>query len=140
MIALAWWMRAVGLLYLLMAFVILIPQVPIRAEGPPGIMDQIAAGNPVARFCVDTWIMFGPYIGVVGAALLAFSRTPETARALAFTVLTLEFFGGIGIDVHKLARLQTRAADSLDCDSFRRDCEWPAHPAPTLGYGCGAAA
>lgn len=109
MIALAWWMRAVGLLYLLMAFVILIPHVPIRAEGPPGIMDQIAAGNPVARFALDTWIMFGLYIGVVGAALLAFSRTPDTARALTFTVIGLEFFGGIGIDVYKLARGYKRA-------------------------------
>ena len=110
MIMLAWWMRVVGALYLFMAFVAIVPRIPIRVEGPAGIMAQVAAGDPTARFVVDTWVMFGLYVGMIGVALLVASHASEQARALAWTVLGLELVGGIGIDIYKLARGYRRAA------------------------------
>ena len=104
MVALAWWMRIVGVLYLFMAFVSIVLRIPIRVEGPEGVMTRAAAGDPTARFAVDTWVMFGLYMGAIGAALLVASGVPEQARVLAWTVLGLELVGGTGTDFYKLAR------------------------------------
>lgn len=102
MTALVWWLRLVGALYLFMAFVSIVPKIPIRAEGPPGILERASAGDGTARFVIDTWLMFGLYVGAIGIALLAASRAPEQARALVWAVMGLEAVGGIGIDVYKL--------------------------------------
>jgi BphX-like protein len=101
---LAWWLRIVGVLYLFISFVSIGPRIPIRAEGPAGVLDRAKSGDPTARFVVDTWLMFGLYMGAVGIGLLAASRAPEQAVALAWAVIGLEAIGGIGIDVYKLAR------------------------------------
>jgi len=110
MIALTWWLRVVGLLYFFMAFVSLGPRVPIRAEGPPGILERATEGDPVARFVLDTWTMFGLYMAAVGLSLLVASRDATIAAPLVWMVMTLELIGGIGIDVYKLARGYRRAA------------------------------
>ena len=106
---LAWWLRIVGALYLFMAFVSIGPRIPIRAEGPEGVLARAAQGDATARFVVDTWLMFGLYMGAVGIALLVASRTPDQAVSLAWAVIGLEAIGGIGIDVYKLARGYRRA-------------------------------
>jgi hypothetical protein len=100
---LRWWMRVVGALYVLLFVMASIARVPIREEGPPGVLDLAAAGNPVANFVIDTWFTFGIFLGVVGIALMVASRTPEQARALVWTLLGLEV-GGIVADVYKIAR------------------------------------
>lgn len=110
MVALTWWLRIVGALYLFMAVVAIGPRIPIRAEGPAGVLARAAAGDPTARFVVDTWVMVGLYLGAIGVALLAAARVPEQARVLVWTVLSIEAIGGIGIDVYKLARGYRRAA------------------------------
>lgn len=101
---LTWWMRVVGVLYLFMAFVSIGPRIPIKAEGPPGILEDASAGNPVARFVLDTWTMFGLYMGAVGITLLLASRDAAASSSIVWMVMALELIGGIGIDVYKLVR------------------------------------
>jgi hypothetical protein len=102
--ALAWWLRVVGVIYLFMAFVSIGPKIPIRVEGPRGIMGRIKEGLADARFVVDTWLMFGLYVGAIGLSLLIASRTPEEAIGLAWTIVTVELIGGIGMNIYKLMR------------------------------------
>ncbi len=110
MVALAWWMRVVAVLYLFMAVVSIGPRIPIKAEGPEGVLDRAAAGDPIARFVVDTWTMFGLYMGAVGISLLVASRDAPNASSLVWMVMALELIGGIGIDIYKLVRGYRRAA------------------------------
>ncbi len=110
---LIWWLRIVGVLYLFMAFVSIGPRIPIRAEGPAGVLERARSGDPTARFVVDTWLMFGLYMGAVGIGLLAASRMPEQAVGLVWAVIGLEAIGGIGIDVYKLARGYRRGPPSV---------------------------
>jgi hypothetical protein len=103
MTGLTWWMRAVGALYLFMFLAAAVLRVPIEVEGPPGVLEQAAAGDAVARFVVDTWVTFGIYLGAVGVAVLAASKAPERAVPLVWTIVAMEI-GGIAVDVYKLAR------------------------------------
>jgi len=93
-----------------MAFVSLGPRIPIRAEGPAGIVERAAEGDPVSRFVLDTWTMFGLYMAAVGVSLLVASRDAAVAGPLVWMVMALELIGGIGIDIYKLARGYRRAA------------------------------
>ena len=88
MVSVTWWMRIVGVLYLFVAVVSIGPRIPIKAEGPEGVLERAASGDAIARFVLDTWTMFGLYMGAVGVSLLV---------------------GGIGIDVYKLTRGYRRA-------------------------------
>src|SRR4051812_43304773 len=103
-ISLVVWMRVVGLLYLFVSALCIGPKIPIRAEGPPGVLERAAAGDATARFVVDTWLMFGLYMGAVGIALIVASIRAPDARGVVWLVLGLELIGGIGIDFYKLAR------------------------------------
>ena len=89
--------------YLLLFVLVTVLLMPIRAEGPAGALDLASAGDPLARFLVDTWVTLGLEFGVIGTALLLASRAPHQARALVWTVMGLEL-GRIGIDVYKIAR------------------------------------
>ena len=113
MMGLAWWLRAVGVLYLFMAVVSIGPRIPIKAEGPPGVLSRAADGDPLAKFVLDTWTMFGLYMGAVGISLLVASRYSTSATALVWMVIALELIGGIGIDVYKLAHGYKRAAPTV---------------------------
>ena len=111
MLTLTTWMRIVGGLYLLMG-VVAMARVPIKAEGPPGILEKAGAGDTTARFVINTWTTLGLLLGVIGASLLFFSRTAQDARALAWTVVALELAWGIPIDIFKIMRGQ-KAAPSI---------------------------
>src|SRR4051812_39963187 len=91
--ALGWWMRIVGALYILLFVMAVIVHAPIREEGPPGVLEMAAAGNPLANFVIDTWFTFGVFLGVVGISLLVASRAAEQARSLVWTLLGLEVGG-----------------------------------------------
>ena len=104
MTRLTWWMRIVGALYLFLFVAATFLRLPIRAEGPEGVLDQAAAGEPTARFVVDTWVTLGLELGVIGAALLIASRVPAQAGALVWTVIGSELVWGIGSDLYKIAR------------------------------------
>jgi len=105
--SLALWMRIVGALYVLMG-VAALARVPIRAEGPEGVLDRAAAGDPTARFVVNTWVTLGLALAVIGAALIYFARFAQDARALAWTIVALEIGWGIPVDVFKIARGQKK--------------------------------
>lgn len=108
MLSLAIWMRVAGALYLIMCAAAL-AGAPIRAEGPEGTLERARSGDPVGRFLVNTWVTLGLLLGVLGLALLYFSRTPEEARALAWTAVAVELAWGIPVDVFKIARGQKKA-------------------------------
>ena len=112
MIGLQWWMRVVGVFYVLL-FVGVLTRRPIRTEGPPGVLEQAAAGDPIARFVIDTWTTLGLAIFVIGGMLLFCSREPEFAHSLAWTVVALEGAWGIPIDLYKIARGYNRSALSI---------------------------
>jgi BphX-like protein len=101
--ALKWWMRIVGTLYLFLFVVVTFFKLPIRAEGPAGVLARAAAGDPTASFVVDTWVTLGIWYGVLGTAVLIASRIPAQAAALVWTIIGWEL-GGIVIDIYKVAR------------------------------------
>jgi hypothetical protein len=96
-------MRVVGALYVLV-FIGVLARAPIKAEGPPGILERAAAGDATARFVVDTWMTLGLALFVLGASLLYFSRIAVDVRPLACTIIALELFWGIPVDIYKIAR------------------------------------
>jgi hypothetical protein len=104
-----WWMRTIGALYLLLFVIAVFLRIPIKAEGPKGLLARAAAGDPTARFVVDVWFMLGLYFAVIGLALLVGSRDPAQGRALVWTVIGFEL-AGIVVDVYKLARGYDRRA------------------------------
>ena len=99
-----WWMRIVGVFYLLqfvgMAFV----RAPIRTFGPEGALARADAGDQVAKFLIDTWLTFGLEVGAIGACLLVASRHVRLAPGVAWTVLAIEVTRGILNDVYMIAR------------------------------------
>ena len=106
---LTWWMRIVGALYLFLCIAAIILRLPIRAEGPKGLLAQARGGDATARYVVDTWFMLGLYFLVIGTALLVFSDVPTEARALVWAVLGFEL-AGIVVDIYKLQRGYDRKA------------------------------
>lgn len=104
MTGLTWWMRIVGAFYLFLSVAAAFLKLPIQVEGPPGVLERAAAGDPTARFVVDTWVVLGLALAAIGVALLVASRTPATARVLVWTVIGNEIIWGIGSDLYKIAR------------------------------------
>jgi hypothetical protein len=101
--SLKWWMRAVGSLYVFLFLAAALLRIPIRAEGPPGVLERASAGDPLARFAVDTWVTLGLELGAVGVALLVASWQASRARALVGAVLCMEV-AGIVADIYKIVR------------------------------------
>jgi hypothetical protein len=99
-----WWMRIVGVFYLVQFVAMAIVRAPIRAQGPAGALERAAAGDPLAVFLVDTWLTFGLEVGAIGAATLVASRAPNQARALIWTIIAIELSRGIVADIYMLAR------------------------------------
>ena len=107
--SLVWWMRIVGALYLLLSITVVVLRLPIRVEGPKGLLSQARAGDATARYVVDTWFMLGLYFLVIGTTLLVFSDDPAAAPALVWAVLGFEL-AGIVVDIYKLQRGYDRKA------------------------------
>jgi hypothetical protein len=99
-----WWLRIVGFVYVLNGIMMAVVRAPITAAGPDGALARAAAGDPTARFLVDTWVGFGADVAAVGVGLLAASRSPATARALVWTIIAIELMRGLAYDVYMLAR------------------------------------
>jgi len=99
---LRWWMRVVGVFYLLKFVAVAFVKGPLRGQAPNAL--RLAdAGDHVARFLIDTWVIFGLEMAALGIALLVASRIPDRARALAYAILGVEI-SGIVADVYQLAR------------------------------------
>jgi hypothetical protein len=102
MTKLRWWMRLMGALYVFVFFAAAVLRLPIRAEGPAGILERAEAHDLTAIFILDTWTTFGLFMLAVGVGLLRFSRAPHAARALVWTVMGLEL-SGLVTDISKLS-------------------------------------
>jgi hypothetical protein len=102
--SLRWWMRITGVFYLVQATIAAIVRLPIRVLAPAGTLEAAGGTDPVARLLVDTWILFGLEIAVVGGALILGSWAPERARPLVWLVLASELFRGIAHDLHMIGR------------------------------------
>ena len=102
--SLRWWMRITGVFYLVQATIAAIVRLPIRVLAPAGTLEAASGADAVARLLVDTWLLFGLEIAVVGGALILGSRAPERARPLVWLVLALELFRGIVHDLHMIGR------------------------------------
>jgi hypothetical protein len=98
------WMQVVGGLYLLNFVMVSLVRAPVRALGPAGALSQASAGDPLARFLVDTWVVYGLEVGVIGAALLVASRAADQSRTLIWTVLGIELVRGILADSYMIVR------------------------------------
>jgi hypothetical protein len=98
-----WWMRVVGLFYVLVFVVVVFVKAPIQVEGPPGVLELARSGDRVAAFVVDTWVTLGLFVLAVGIGLLAASRIPRQSVGLVWAVACFEA-SGIVADVYKITR------------------------------------
>jgi hypothetical protein len=101
---LKWWLRVVGAIYVLNGIMMAVVRAPIRSAGPDGVLDAAAAGDPTARFLVDTWVGFGIEVAAIGVVLLVASATPGLAKVLVWLVIGIELTRGIAFDVYMVAR------------------------------------
>jgi hypothetical protein len=97
-------MRIIGGFYLLQFVMIAFVRAPIQAFGPEGTLSSEAAGDPLARFLVDTWVGFGLESAAIGIGLLVASRAASLAKPLVWTVLAIELAKGIIFDVYMIMR------------------------------------
>lgn len=104
MTKLKWWLRTVGVFYLLQFVMNAFVHAPISAVGPQGALDRASAGDPMAKFLVDTWVTFGLEIGAIGVVLLIASRIPEQAKLLVWAVIGIELARGIVDDIYMITR------------------------------------
>lgn len=91
------WMRVVGALYIVNGVVLGVLHV-VPAAGQASVEARVPdaeLSGPMYEFALDTWLMFGFELLVVGAALLWASRNPWAHRVLAGTVIALEAVRGI---------------------------------------------
>jgi hypothetical protein len=103
MTGLVWWLRAVGVLYVINGVMMAFVRAPIRSAGPAGALERAAAGESTARFLVDTWMGFGLEAIAIGLVLLSWSRSPGGTAALVWAVIAIEIARGIVYDVYMLA-------------------------------------
>lgn len=100
---LKWWMRVVGsfyiLLFIMAALLRLPPKVMLTGQGIDYQVENFAH-----KLLVDTWVMFGLELGVIGVALWLAARNPWQNRVLVWTVIGLEVVRGIIDDIYMLAR------------------------------------
>jgi hypothetical protein len=101
---LAWWLRITGLLYILNGIMMAFVRAPILTAGPAGALQQAAAGNPLARFLVDTWLGFGLEVLAIGVILWVISRSPRHATGLAWAVIAIEVARGLVYDGYMIAQ------------------------------------
>jgi len=101
---LRWWLQIVGVFYVLQFVLNAIVHAPISTVGPKDALALASAGDPLAKFLVDTWVTFGLEIGAIGVALVVASRRPEHAKVLVWTIIAIELARGIANDVYMIAR------------------------------------
>lgn len=103
MTQLKWWMRLVGGFYIFLA-VINLP--PVRANGFLSMFPELAGQQILLAFelLIDTWVMFGLELGVIGVMLIVFSRAPLQALSLVYTVIGLEIVRGVLDDIYMITR------------------------------------
>jgi hypothetical protein len=81
------WMQVVGAFYLAQFVMMAIVRAPIRTFGPEGALAEADAGDPLARFLVDTWTTFGLEVAAVGVTLLIATRRRELAKGAVWKLV-----------------------------------------------------
>jgi hypothetical protein len=104
MLFLIWWLRIVGLMYLVHFIVMVFVRAPIKTMGPADALSMAASGDPVAKFLVDTWVIFGLENLALGIALVTASFMPEGATFLVWLVIGIELSRGIAADIYMILR------------------------------------
>lgn len=102
---LIWWMRIVGVFYLLLTamniWVLFFGGMQLFADTLPAPMNT----EPLAvRAFSDAWLVFVFEFGVLGVMLLYASRHPMQSRLLVLTVIGAEIFRGVVADGVWIAR------------------------------------
>jgi hydrogenase/urease accessory protein HupE len=100
---LKWWMRVVGVLYILLG----LQSLPfIVAQRLPSQYPAWTAAPSSTAFkaLVDTWFLFGIEIAVIGIFLILASREPLKNVLLVQLVLALEVTRGIAHDIYAIMR------------------------------------
>ncbi len=97
-----WWLRVVGVFYLLLALgslwvVFINPQLF-------GALFPFSANDLSLRAFSDAWLIFVLEMGVLGIIMLYASRDPERNRILVLTVSILELIRGAGGDLLWMSR------------------------------------
>ena len=108
-----WWLRVVGVFYILQFVMNSLVHAPISAVGPEGALARASEGDPMARFLVDTWITFGLEVGAIGAVLVVASRIPQEAKLLVWTIIGIELTRGIVNDMYMIVRGYSLSAYSI---------------------------
>ncbi|MEO5581653.1 MAG: BphX family protein [Saprospiraceae bacterium] len=101
---LTWWMRIVGSFYLLLFIASSVLKLPIKTLAPVDTLEKAAAGDPLALFLIDTWVILGLAIFSIGLALLVASRRPTQSIVLVWTVIGFELIWGICSDIFQIFR------------------------------------
>lgn len=99
-----WWLRVVGVFYVVQFVAMVVVRAPIAAVGPAGTLDLAAAGDPLARFAVDTWVIFGLEVLAIGLVLFAASFGRRPAELLVWLVIAIEVLRGPLADLYMLWR------------------------------------
>jgi hypothetical protein len=109
-VSLKWWLRAVGAFYLLQFFMMAVVRAPIQTQGPAGTLERYAAGDALAGFVVETWVIFALQVGATGLVMLMASRSAAQAVWLAWAAIAIELGRGIVADLWLYSRGTTSAA------------------------------
>ena len=102
---LIWWMRIVGVFYLLLTamniWALFLGGMQLVADSLPAPMNT----EPLAvRAFSDAWLVFVFEFGVLGAVLLYASRHPAESRMLVLAVIGAEIFRGVLADIVWITR------------------------------------
>ncbi|MBL8045594.1 MAG: BphX family protein [Anaerolineales bacterium] len=97
---LIWWMRIVGVFYLLLTamniWALFLGGIQLLADTLPAPMNT----DPLAvRAFADAWLVFVFEFGVLGAMLLYATRYPAQSRLLVLAVIGAEIFRGVVADI-----------------------------------------
>ncbi len=98
-----WWLRIVGVVYVVNAIMMAIVRAPIRSSAPSGTLDAASDGDALAEFVVDTWIGFGLEVAALGVVLLAASMIPRLVAGIGWAVIAVEITRGLAWDSYMLA-------------------------------------
>ena len=93
-----WWLRVVGVFYLLLTLMNLYGLF-INPQLFRDVLPSPLSADPLAvRAFSDAWLVFVFELGVLGAMMLYASRDPARSRVLALTIIWAEVFRGIVAD------------------------------------------
>lgn len=103
--ATVWWLRAVGVFYLLLSamnlWVLFLTDGGFLAGTLPGGM---GADRLALQAFEDAWLVFVLELGVLGAIALYASRVPAQGRILVLTIIGAELLRGILADAIWISR------------------------------------